>query len=205
MPTSFSVLLRNPIVRRWTAIIVVVTTAVIGLGGWSYWRARSIADDYLRPYRAALDDDRYTIVWLGSTSDSRLPPGAAWLVRFWPAEYECYGDCSLTLSFTGDVLHEPSSQSIELLRSFARPPLIVSQGKCPAGTATREKPVDVNSADFAELMTLPGIGRREALQIIENRRETGPCLDLSELTHETSIHPSVLPCLEGVAVAVVPE
>ncbi|MFK7987545.1 MAG: ComEA family DNA-binding protein [Sandaracinaceae bacterium] len=58
-------------------------------------------------------------------------------------------------------------------------------GECSPGTATRGHPVDVNAAGVAELMTLPGIGRAEADEIVWRRETYGPAFSLSELATES--------------------
>jgi DNA uptake protein ComE-like DNA-binding protein len=71
---------------------------------------------------------------------------------------------------------------------------------------TEAKKVDVNTADLAELMTLPGIGEKEALAIIENVRDYGPSFDLDELCGEYGVLTQAqVDAIRDRAVAIVPE
>ena len=73
------------------------------------------------------------------------------------------------------------------------------------------KLVDINTASMEELMTLPGIGRAEANDIIDNRRSYGPYFSLDELLEgdaedlDGTWTEEVVRGLEGKAVAVVAE
>jgi hypothetical protein len=61
--------------------------------------------------------------------------------------------------------------------------------------------VDVNSADLAELMTLPGIDEAKARAIIDNIRNYGPYLELDELAGDAGVlTPSEVEALRGRAV-----
>lgn len=55
--------------------------------------------------------------------------------------------------------------------------------------------VDINSADAAELETLPGIGASKAAAIIQYRTENGPFKSIDELDNVPGIGPSTLASL----------
>ncbi len=52
--------------------------------------------------------------------------------------------------------------------------------------------VDINRADWPEMIQLPGIGETLARRVIVERTENGPCLDLDELTRVFGIGPRTL-------------
>lgn len=52
--------------------------------------------------------------------------------------------------------------------------------------------VDVNAADWPELMQLPGIGQTLAHRIVETRQTTGPFLDNDDLRRVHGIGPKTL-------------
>ena len=52
--------------------------------------------------------------------------------------------------------------------------------------------VDINSADWPELVQLPNIGRALADRIVQSRREEGPFADLDELRRVRGIGPKTL-------------
>jgi len=66
--------------------------------------------------------------------------------------------------------------------------------------------IDVNSADLAELMSLPGISESDARAIIENIRDYGPYFDLDELAEDPGpLSKDQVEAIRGKAVANIPE
>lgn len=59
------------------------------------------------------------------------------------------------------------------------------------------EPVELNSASFAELLRLPGIGPTLAERIIAYRERNGPFRSLEELLQVRGIGPKLLRRLEG--------
>lgn len=59
------------------------------------------------------------------------------------------------------------------------------------------EPVELNTASFAELLRLPGIGPVLAERIIAYREQNGPFRSLEELLHVRGIGPKLLRQLEG--------
>jgi competence ComEA-like helix-hairpin-helix protein len=55
--------------------------------------------------------------------------------------------------------------------------------------------VDINKAQWPELATLPGVGRKLAERIVESRQENGPFADLDELRRVRGIGPRTLESL----------
>ena len=55
------------------------------------------------------------------------------------------------------------------------------QNPTSAPIDSKEKLVDINSADLQELMTLPGIGQTFAQRIIDYRNQHGPFTNVTEL------------------------
>ena len=56
-----------------------------------------------------------------------------------------------------------------------------------AAPAAADARVDINSADAAELRTLPGIGRRRAERILAHRRQFGPFESVDALAEVSGI------------------
>lgn len=66
-----------------------------------------------------------------------------------------------------------------------------------AGTdASEQRLVNINSADAAELMTLPGIGEAKASQIVEYRRKNGAFSSKEDLKNVSGIGDSIYEKLE---------
>ena len=66
-----------------------------------------------------------------------------------------------------------------------------------AGTdASEQRLVNINSADAAELMTLPGIGETKASQIVEYRRKNGAFASKDDLKNVSGIGDSIYEKLE---------
>lgn len=66
-----------------------------------------------------------------------------------------------------------------------------------AGTdASEQRLVNINSADAAELMTLPGIGETKASQIVEYRRKNGAFACKDDLKNVSGIGDSIYEKLE---------
>ncbi|MGQ9476904.1 MAG: ComEA family DNA-binding protein [Candidatus Bipolaricaulia bacterium] len=59
------------------------------------------------------------------------------------------------------------------------------------------EPLDLNTASFAELLRLPGIGPTLAERIITYRERNGPFRSLEELLHIRGIGPKLLQRLKG--------
>jgi len=74
-------------------------------------------------------------------------------------------------------------------------------------SAAAEAPVDVNRADEAALMSLPGIGKAIAGRIIASRESVGPFVDVADLRRVKGIGKRSLERLEGLVTvgAVSPE
>jgi competence protein ComEA len=52
--------------------------------------------------------------------------------------------------------------------------------------------VDVNAADWPELLQLPGIGPKMAQRILDSRKENGPFVDIEDLRRVHGIGPKTL-------------
>ncbi len=50
-----------------------------------------------------------------------------------------------------------------------------------AGPQTAHFQVDINKADWPELATLPGVGRKLAERIVQSREQNGPYADIDDL------------------------
>ena len=55
--------------------------------------------------------------------------------------------------------------------------------------------VDINQADWPELATLPGVGRKMAERIVESREQNGPYADLDDLRRVRGIGPRTMETL----------
>ena len=61
-----------------------------------------------------------------------------------------------------------------------------------AGPRTAEFQVDLNEADWPELVVLPGIGETLARRIVDSRRQEGPFVDHEDLKRVRGIGPKTL-------------
>lgn len=61
-------------------------------------------------------------------------------------------------------------------------------------------PVNLNAADAAALMALPGIGEELAARIVEYREEHGPFETVEDLTEVSGIGQGKLAALEGLVI-----
>ena len=55
--------------------------------------------------------------------------------------------------------------------------------------------VDINKAEWPELATLPGVGRKLAERIVETRQQGGPYADIDDLRRVRGIGPRTLETL----------
>lgn len=104
-------------------------------------------------------------------------------------DWETTGEASAKLDETGG-------------RSTFRVPNGGSQGvESRTGSGASKSLVDVNTANVAELTTLPGLGEATALKIIDNREEFGPFPDLDALVRIRGIGKRTVAKLVGHAEA----
>jgi competence protein ComEA len=68
------------------------------------------------------------------------------------------------------------------------------------GEATSSSPIDLNTADLAELEELPGVGPSTAQAIIDHREANGPFLSVDDLLDVRGIGPAKLEALRDLAV-----
>jgi competence ComEA-like helix-hairpin-helix protein len=64
-----------------------------------------------------------------------------------------------------------------------------------AETHTAAFQVDINKADWPELATLPGVGRKLAERIVQSREQDGPYSDIDDLRRVRGIGPKTLETL----------
>ena len=64
-----------------------------------------------------------------------------------------------------------------------------------AGPQTARFQVDINKADWPELATLPGVGRKLAERIVQSRQESGPFSDLDDLRRVRGVGPRTMETL----------
>ncbi len=85
---------------------------------------------------------------------------------------------------------------LALLAAAVNQLIAPSQGPKVAVGESAE-PLNLNTASFAELLRLPGIGPTLAERIITYRERNGPFRSLEELLHVRGIGPKLLQKLEG--------
>ncbi|MBM6775245.1 ComEA family DNA-binding protein, partial [Olsenella profusa] len=70
-------------------------------------------------------------------------------------------------------------------------------GDAAAGDAGDEAPVNINTADVAELDELPGVGEATAAAIVEDRERNGPFAAPEDLMRVSGIGEKKFEKLEG--------
>jgi len=70
-----------------------------------------------------------------------------------------------------------------------------------SGGATPGAPIDINTANVAELETLPGIGPATAAAIVEHRERHGPYASVDDLEAVRGIGPAKLDAVRDFVVA----
>jgi competence protein ComEA len=81
----------------------------------------------------------------------------------------------------------------------ATPPTGAGSAGAGPADATPEAPVDLNTADVAELERLPGIGPSTAQAIVDHRDANGPFRSVDDLLDVRGIGPAKLEALRAVA------
>ena len=99
----------------------------------------------------------------------------------------------LSVPRVGEAIDPPAAVSGP---ATARP----ADGTSEGGDATPDSPVDLNTADLAELERLPGVGPSTAQAILDHRESNGPFRSVDDLLDVRGIGPAKLAALRDVAV-----
>lgn len=101
-------------------------------------------------------------------------------------------ESKLVYSGIGETVEERIAETASLQRELFMYPRYDSDGN-----AVSDKPVNINTADAAELQTLDGIGEKKAAAIIEYREQHGGFSSVDELAEVPGIGEKTLDKLRG--------
>lgn len=91
---------------------------------------------------------------------------------------------------------QPSAGGMTVPLPDHKPPIVIYQKKTPLDQPLEEiLPININSADAATLMKVPGINRTAARQIVNQRDREGKYTDLEQLVGFSGISRHNIPQL----------